>query len=293
MVSFQSIGAKVKIAGLELSGEARNFAFIGNGTFKAKHRLRRLPRRRLRYRRQLHSGRRSSPSASTRSAIEWADIENHPEDFVLTLSASVTGIQGIGGLEFSGSIQGVRIQPSLLAEGKFPIIVIDAIGVSDQGQDVRRRDRRRADRRDPEARRELPASSATLDTTTPVVKRVFYLGIQGGFSMAGMGGFTIRLGLSELGPLQVFINVKTPTGVLLVPQIGLTINDFTAGVEFFKTLPSIEDPFALRNPEFGLADGPDRRPVAGLAAAAGRAAGEDASRPTRARTASSRRSPRR
>ena len=33
---------------------------------------------------------------------------------------------------------------------------------------------------------------------------------------------------------------------------GLTINDFAAGVEFFKTLPSIEDPFALRNAAFGL-----------------------------------------
>ncbi len=70
--------------------------------------------------------------------------------------------------------------------------------------------------------------------------------------MAGMAGFTIRLGLSELGPLQVFINVEIPGGILLEPTTGLTINDFSAGVEFFKTLPSIEDPFALRNPEFGL-----------------------------------------
>ncbi|MCW5954121.1 MAG: hypothetical protein KIT69_17865, partial [Propionibacteriaceae bacterium] len=43
------------------------------------------------------------------------------------------------------------------------------------------------------------------------------------------------------------INVELPTGILLVPQIGLTLNDFSAGVEFFKTLPSLEDPFALRN----------------------------------------------
>ena len=68
-------------------------------------------------------------------------------------------------------------------------------------------------------------------------KRVFYLGLQGGFSMAGMAGFTIRLGLSELGPLQVFINVEVPGGILLEPTTGLTINDFSAGVEFFKTLP--------------------------------------------------------
>ena len=47
-----------------------------------------------------------------------------------------------------------------------------------------------------------------FDNTTPVTKRVFYLGIQGGFSMAGLAGFTIRIGLSELGPLQVFLNVE-------------------------------------------------------------------------------------
>ena len=83
-------------------------------------------------------------------------------------------------------------------------------------------------------------------------QRVFYLGLQGGFKMAGMAGFTIRIGLSELGPLQVFLNVELPTGLMLVPQIGLTLNDFAAGVEFFKTLPSIDDPFALRSAAFAL-----------------------------------------
>jgi hypothetical protein len=34
--------------------------------------------------------------------------------------------------------------------------------------------------------------------------------------------------------------------------VGLAINDFAAGVEFFKTLPSIDDPFLLRGPDFGL-----------------------------------------
>ena len=44
--------------------------------------------------------------------------------------------------------------------------------------------------------------------------------------MAGMAGFTIRLGLSELGPLPVLINVEVPGGILLEPITGLTINDF-------------------------------------------------------------------
>ena len=183
--------------------------------------------------------------------IEWADVQNHPEDFTLLLSASVTGIKGLGGLTFSGSIQGVRIRPSLLADGQFPIIGIDSIAVTVKGSmfggtidaglvgGIMKLD---------SSYHEI----SVLDNTTPVFKRVFYLGIQGGFSMAGLAGFTIRLGLSELGPLQVFINVQVPGGLLLEPTSGLTINDFSAGVEFFKTLPGIEDPFALRNTAFSL-----------------------------------------
>ena len=45
--SFESVGAKVKIGSLEIAGEARNFAFLGDGTFKTKTGLRRLPGRRL------------------------------------------------------------------------------------------------------------------------------------------------------------------------------------------------------------------------------------------------------
>ena len=132
-----------------------------------------------------------------------------------------------------------------------------------------------------------------LDTTTPVFKRVFYLGIEGGFKIAGLAGFKIRLGLSELGPLQVFINVEVPGGVMVVPQAGLVINDFAAGVEFFKTLPSIEDPFALRGPGLRPADQRQRRELAHLAAGPGGGAGQgDLAQPATA-TASSPRSPRR
>ena len=145
----------------------------------------------------------------------------------------------------------MKIQPSLLADGKFPIIAIDAFGVSVKG-----------DMFGGELDAQLIGGIlkldsnyniiGTFDSTTPVAQRVFYLGIEGGFSMAGMAGFTIRLGLSELGPLQVLINVEVPGGLLLEPITGLSMNDFVAGVEFFKTLPSIDDPFALRNPDFQL-----------------------------------------
>src|SRR5918994_6680293 len=66
--------------------------------------------------------------------------------------------------------------------------------------------------------------------------------------MMGMSGFTIRFAVSELGPLGVQITASIP--ITLEPYTGLTITDFTAGVEFFKTLPSIDDPLELRGPAF-------------------------------------------
>ena len=44
-----------------------------------------------------------------------------------------------------------------------------------------------------------------LDPTTAVADRVLFFGIEGGFKIAGMG-LQIRLGLSELGPLEVQIS---------------------------------------------------------------------------------------
>ena len=251
MLTFQSLGAKVSISSLVIGGEARNFSMLGDGTFVTNAGFGVF----------LSVGSATGdtfkmpsflPVSIDSIGIQWlGDIRQDPGNFVLTLSASVTSIKGLEGLQVSGSIQGIRIQPSLLVQGQFPIIGIDAIGVTVKGNlfggtidaglvgGI------------------LKLDSAynvigPFDTTTPVAQRVFYLGLQGGFSISGMAGFTIRLGLSELGPLSVFINVEVPGGILLEPTTGLTINDFSAGVEFFKTLPSIDDPFALRGNDFQL-----------------------------------------
>src|SRR5262249_27409384 len=250
LVHFGAIGAEVKLGSLVLGGEGRNFAFTGDGSFRA------LPGFGV----FLSVGGATGdgfkwpswlPIRIDAIGVQWDDIEHHPEDFVLTLSASVTGLQGLGGLQFSGSIEGVRIDVGLLLQGKFPIVDIASIGVSVTGKLFGG---------------EINAALiggilkldsnlnliAPTDTTTPVRDRVFFVGLQGGFEMPGVGGLTIRIALSELGPLGVFLSASVPGGILLDPNTGLSLNDFTAGVEFFKTLPSIEDPFALRNSEFGL-----------------------------------------
>ena len=251
LVSFGAVGAKVKIGTLELGGEGRNFAFMGDGSFKAK----------------TGFGVFLSIGGATGDSFQWpsflpikidsigirwiGNIETDPSNFELILSASITAIQGVSGLQFTGSVEGIRINPSLLAQGKMPITRIDSLGVTVKGAMFGGE----IDAGIVGGILRLDANYniiGVFDDTTPVHQRVFYLGLQGGFSMAGMAGFTIRVGLSELGPLSAFINIEIPGGILLEPITGLTINDFSAGVEFFKTLPSIDDPFALRSSAFQL-----------------------------------------
>ncbi|MDC0296391.1 hypothetical protein OAK95_01935, partial [Akkermansiaceae bacterium] len=246
LVSFISVGATVKIGSLLLTGEARQFRIMGDGSFDALDGFGVFI--------SIGSATGESfkwpsflPIKITQIGIQWDDIEEDPGDFVLILSAEVTEIKGAKGLTFSGSITGIKISPKLLIEGKNPIIGIEALGVSVTGNlfggkvtatligGILRLD-------------EQFNIISALDTVTPVAQRVFFIGMEGKFAIAGVGGFGIRFALSELGPLSVLLNADIP--ITIEPNSGLTISDFTASVEFFKTLPSIDDPFALRGSAF-------------------------------------------
>ena len=90
-----------------------------------------------------------------------------------------------------------------------------------------------------------------FDTTSEVADRILFFGVEGGFEFSGVGGLTIRFALSELGPLGVFLNASVPGGIPIDPVFTqIYVNDFAGGVEFFKSLPSIDDPEELRNPDF-------------------------------------------
>ena len=171
-------------------------------------------------------------------------------------------------------MQGIQIDPALLLQGEFPVVGIQSLGVSVSGNlfggQVSGTLVGGIDRLDSNFN-----VIAATDTTTPVAHRILYLGIEGGFSMAGIGGFSIQVGLSELGPLSAQVSVTLPEGIVLDPDTGIAINDFTAGIQFYKTLPSITDPFALRNPDVHRAADDPAGPVAGDAAAAGGDAGQD------------------
>jgi hypothetical protein len=249
IVHFGSIGAEVRIGSMLISGEARNFAFLGDGTFVTHPGF------------GVFLGIGSAtgsgfgwpdwmPIKITYIGIEWENIQANPADFTITLSATVSSIKGCEALEFSGTIEGLKIDVGLLLAGKFPIVDIASIGVGIKG-----------DLFGGSINAQLIGGILKVDalgnkidpndSTTPVADRIFFAGVQGGFEFAGMG-LTIRFALSELGPLGVFINAAIPGGIVVEPHIGLAFNDFSAGVEFFQSLPSIDDPFDLRRPEFGL-----------------------------------------
>ena len=96
----------------------RNFAFLGNGTFQTRAGFGVFI--------EVNSASGGSvgwpdwlPIKITAIGLEWRDINADPSDFVLTLSASVTGLYGLP-FNFSGSIDGVKIDLGALKRGEFP-----------------------------------------------------------------------------------------------------------------------------------------------------------------------------
>ena len=66
--------------------------------------------------------------------IEWPNFETDPARFLITLSVAITKLPSVAGLKFSGAIEGLKIDPSLLLQGKFPIIEVRSIAVSITGK---------------------------------------------------------------------------------------------------------------------------------------------------------------
>ncbi len=237
LISVSSLAASVNIPPVALTGTATNFAIDGNGHFAA--------------------GKNFSVSLSIGGAdgssfqwpswmpisiqsigISWPDINTDPGNFTLDLSAGINSISGLSGLSITGAVDNIQIDPALLAQGKFPIVGISGFAITIQGDLFGGQ----LDAGLVGGILNLDANNniiAATDTTTPVAQRIPYFAIEGGFSFAGLAGFTIRVGLSSNGPLQAFISVDLPGGLLLDPDTGLTLNDFSAGIEFNTTVTSL------------------------------------------------------
>lgn len=245
VASFDSLGAQLSAGPLKLSGEMRNFAFLGNGSFQPGDGFgvffsaEGVKGENLKWPKWL-------PIQVTQVGIEWEDINTRPADFSLIASAQVNRIPGVP-LEFSGAVEGLRIDVGLLQEGRFPVTALESIAVHVGGEfggaeisgsligGILRID-------------DEGVLLDVMDDETPVADRVLFVGVEGKLEIANKG-FQIRFAMSELGPLGVLVSVKAP---LVVDPVftGLTIDELTGGIEFYTALPSITEPEELRDAAF-------------------------------------------
>ncbi|MBN1698527.1 MAG: DNA/RNA non-specific endonuclease, partial [Spirochaetales bacterium] len=236
----------VSVPQLGISGSGGNFSIQGDGDF--------VPGENFFVSLSFDEGTSGSlawpewlPIQITTLGIQWPDAAADLSDFYIILSARVVSINGMP-FEFEGLIEGVKIDVQKLLNGEFPIIDIEAAGVTVRGNLF-----------GGEVNATLIVGVLKLDGTGEIIpagnpqnieaaESVLYAGIEGGFSFAGIGGFTIRVGLCEYGPLSVHLSAAVP--IVIVPPYGITITNFRAGITFGQTLPDITDPEELRDPAF-------------------------------------------
>ncbi len=187
------------------------------------------------------------PIKITAIGLAWPDFNRDLADFQIVFSAVATSINGLKGLTVEGVVEGVVIDIGLLGQGQFPIVDIRGVGVKVGGSAFG-------------GRIEgalflgivkLDAAGKLiddLDTTTPARQRVLYGGIQAEFQLAGISGFRIQFGLSELGPLQIYF--RSGAVIVLDPVSGLALKDLRGGVDFNRELPAVNTPFDLRGAAF-------------------------------------------
>ncbi len=248
VVAFDALGVDVAAGPLVLGGTITNFGLLADGSFQTRagfgvfFSADAMDPKKLKWPSWL-------PIRPTEVGIQWRNINANPEDFRLIVSAAVTGIKGLPKVNVSGSITGLEFDVGALIRGENPLTGLQGMGVTVTGDmfggtitagligGV------------------IPISSSgnevpATDFVTPIVDRVFYVGLQGGFEIAKKGGFTIRMALTENGPLGVQVTGELPTGVLLEPISGLKLTGFSGGVEFFKSLSDAEKPEDLLDPNF-------------------------------------------
>ncbi len=258
LVSFGTLSATLLIPGtsVQITGSASNFAIEGNGTFLAE------PGFSVGFMLCANSTSDSSslgwpswlPLTSASVSLVWPNFTADPSDFMIDLSASISTT--IGGATLSGSVTNVVIDPSLVAAGEFPVTSIGGLSVGVSGNLF-----------GGTVSGTLIAGVVQIDSKGQVVNgpdnytpytSAFYAGIEGGISIAGLAGFDIRVGLSQFGPLQVYVEADVP---IPIGETGLFLSDFRGGITFNTSFPDIlsaqpqvSDALKLGGPAFSTPD---------------------------------------
>ncbi len=231
IAQFGSVTATVTVGKLQIAGTATDFAIGADGSFVAEDGF------------GVSLSLTASPGSFdwpswlpiqiTNLSLSWPDFTEDPADFSIDLSASININLDNTGLMLSGSVTDAVIDVGLLEQGQFPITSLGGFSVSAGG-----------DLFGAKVSGTLIAGIVPVDSkgnlvpdgsTTPEANRYLYGGVEASLDLAGLGGFTVMLGLSQLGPLDAFVEADVP--ILLDPDSGLALTGLYAGIEFDTTLP--------------------------------------------------------
>ena len=191
------------------------------------------------------------PLQSLAVTISWPNFNQSPTNFLLTISASVNF--SLGPFNFNGSVTNLVINTALLADGDFPIVSLGGFSVQVSGN-----------LGGATITGTLIAGIVTFNESTGVIftgtgtapsgdVSEFYAGIMGSCVIGGEAGFTIEIGISQDGPLSIYIQATVP--IPLGPST-LFLSNFSGGIEFGATFPTINitgnatDALQLRQPAF-------------------------------------------
>ena len=182
VASFESLGAELNAGPLRLSGEMRNFAFLGDGDFETKDGFG------VFFNRDTADSKAFKwpawlPIRITSVGAHWENINADPFDFQVTVSAALTGLHNLP-LNVSGAVEGLVIDVGLLLDGKFPIVAMESLAVGVEGKlfggDVKGSLLGGIVRFDSDGN-----VIAADNTTTPIEDRVLFVGLDAGFTHGG------------------------------------------------------------------------------------------------------------
>jgi hypothetical protein len=230
LLAIDSASVSVKAGSVIFGGGAKNFGILGDGSIYTGEN----------FAITLSLGGSGTdglglpswlPLEDLAVALQWQgdDFRTDPGNFRIIIDAQVKGIDGLPQLKVNGGFQGLTIDVGLLADGSFPIIGIDAFNITVSGtisgfgvhgglvMGVLKMDK------------DFDPIEST-DVVTPVAKRSLYAGLIGGLTIPGLGAVNFRMGLSDFGPLSIFVASDVP--LLFDPISGLSLSNFSAGIDF-------------------------------------------------------------
>ena len=216
IVQFGTVTAQLTAGPLSVSATGQDFGIDSSGNFVA------LPGFGIQASASVAGGIDASsafkwpsflPIQVSSLGLSWPNFNDDPSNFSIDISAGINA--SLAGLTLSGSVQNAVLNVQDLVNGQFPLTSLSGAGFQVGGTF---------------AGVTFNAEGFLATTTGANGQSILYGGIDGGVDIAGLAGLQIMLGLSSLGPLDVYAMVDAP--IILDPDTGLALTGLSAGINF-------------------------------------------------------------